>query len=355
MNFETAGLNLIAERDARHIILPALIPLLIDKAVREGEGKFPKNESLYFGNLVELEDVNACPAITSTLAIFHQATALLNESALLGEILTDEQRETLIHMDLQAVSPDHHFKASFMSSYPVFALGFIHEAVYAREVEKPNTVEEVIKLVEDPTLNSLMKEGMFAASGAWGQSQLTSPSRVFKNMRFAYSYGSESPFVTNNDGSRSLKPEIEQYLHATVRNTNTRTDRERVAYKCPVAVTSIRGISEDPDSTAHLTHEQLEELTRDDRLASGDANDIVRIHYDALAELQNFFTSFARRYIATNGVPTLTAKRDWPHEDSYDFRDPTQPVTEAKVPQPNQDCPANRGIYSNGQSQCSCR
>ena len=334
------------QRNARAILLPTVTTLFLAEALGEAPSVPKTGERLCFPYNSTLDQLNFCPAISSTYSIFQAAKSALSEATKLEKILTSKQKKTLEKtIDWTAVDPDHHFKNNFMTSYPAFALGFMHESIYAGDVPKPETVNEVLGLLQDPNLDSLLWEGMFTASGVmWNQVALTPPWGVFKNLRDLYDYGNKSPFLANPDGSRSFKPTIKARLRDRMREVNQ--GGERVAVRCPIAVRSIHGVSSDPASSAFLSDEQIGGLISSDRksgkpLAVKDDKEVIHIQFDALAELRRYFTDFTQRTIADSGVPVVTEYRNWPHEHTVVFVDPSIPVPPTSKPESKPDCPKN--------------
>src|SRR5580704_15810687 len=103
------------ERDARRVLLPAATHILLGQAL-EAASDIPEDyvDGDQFPSFSTIEELNFCPAITSTYAIFFAAKNVLNDSAILDEILTPEQTKILYEtVDVAAISPDHHFKNNF--------------------------------------------------------------------------------------------------------------------------------------------------------------------------------------------------------------------------------------------------
>jgi len=333
------------EKDARSVLLPAIIPIFLDEALRNTDiDPQEHSESLNFGEGFEagIENLNFCPALTSTYAIYGKAKSALSNSALLEGIITEEQREIFEkHIEWSAVSPDHHFKNNFMTSYPAFALGYVYEMIYAGDVPKPTKVEDVIELLKNPELDELLLMGMHGVSGvSWNQGADTRPWGIFRHLRDVYDYGDESPFVTDPDGSRKLKPEIIERFHAQMRERNQKG--EHVAVGCPVAVKTIHNLSDDPESPRHLTEEQLARLLETSRdsepIASKDGRGTIRIKMDVLARLREFFVGFTENYIQKNGIPVLVEARPWDHKSTVRFIKPGEEVPETTTPEPREDC-----------------
>ncbi len=348
------------ERNARRVLLPAAVNILVSNALENAPGSTDLVDKFHFPDKTPLENLNFCPALTSTWAIFMKAQSALSDAAMLGDIITPKQKDTLIaNIDWQAIAPDHHFKANFMTSYPLFALGFVYEMVRAGDVKKPETVTQVLDLVNDPGLDSLLWEGMYTASGVWNQVYHTYPWDVFRNFRHLYDFGSESPFVDNRDGSRSLHPGINNFLHSKMREVNQ--SGERVAVRCPIAVRSIRGINSDPESPAFLTEEQISALVTPrsemhDPLATRDDEGGIRIQFDALGALRTFFVGFAQNTVEKFGVPVLVEDRPYPHTKIIKYIDSNEAVPPAIQPLPNSDCPkSDRDDIARRHSlDCSC-
>ncbi len=348
------------ERNARRSLLPAVITIYINEAVKRARRTPAVNEVFQFPlRNAKIEGINFCPAVTSTFAIFTKAAHVLGDGWQMSEILTDDQRNILDGaIEFGADVPDNHFKNNFLTSYPLFALGLLHELIYAGEIEKPETVRQVLELLKDTDLHGLMREGMHTASRVWSQEAKTSPWEIFRNFRHLYNYGKESPFIINNDGSRSFKSEITTHLHAKMRAVNQKG--ERAAVSCPIAVRTIYDISNDPSSCAYISEDQRRSLITPDPksglpLATQNEKGAIHIEFDALNALSDFFLEFAENVITQRGVPVLIDCRGWPHKDGIIYIDQNESVPSALKHEPRPDCPLNSDeniIFGN--KPCSC-
>jgi hypothetical protein len=346
------------ELDTRRVIMPAMVNLFLAEAFERIEKTPTDWDRISFPIIGELDELNFCPAITSTYALFRAATAKLKDGAELKSLITPEQQKHLQELDWAAVSPDHHFKTNFMTSYPAFALGYIYEAAYAGDIQKPETVDEVLSHLYERDFHTVLRQGMFTASGVWAQSADRAPWGVFGELRHLYEYGNESPFMVKDDGSMSLAPKILRFLHGKMREKNL--SGEGTAFRCPIAVHNIRDVSDDPDSPAHLSEAQIEGLLKpraDGAIARREQDGSLRIQFEALDSLRDYYVQTALRGLEEVGTPVVIEHRTWPHKNTVRYINRSASVPLTTQPDPDLDCPQTNpdpSVWVSARQPCRC-
>jgi len=360
MSFEQSRYSLENQRASRQLILPATINLYLSQALNDAPLHPTEPGNIYIYDTQRLEELNSCPALTATFGVFQRATIGLEDCTMLGSILTTDQQELLQdNIDWSACSPDHNFKHNFMTTYPVFALGFLHEAFYSGMLPIPQTVHELLTAFKDMKFENMMYEGMVGASGSWQQTCFTMPCGVFERFRDLYDYGVEAPFTVNEKGEYSLKQAITDVLTREMRERN-RTHIQ-VAAGCPILIQTLHGISSDPTDPKYLSREQLEGLliskNYSDPIAESDENGVIRINWEVLKRLKDYYYEFATNYVSQFGAPSLSETRPNPHKSTYVQVTGDQIIQPATRPELRVDCPQSNIDSKNWETYkipCNC-